>query len=170
MNVPTLPSIKSSLYQKRREWLLPMPAKIDDVSFDGDWALSLTKEQFLIQSQDNIHVFATEKNLYLLSQSEEQYIDGTFKIASQLFHQVLTVHCFKHGKQFPLVYCLLPGKSRSVYDKCFSIIGDKVKNLGFLPVVQRITTDFELALIQAAEAQFPGATSKGCFSHFSQAV
>ena len=88
-----------------------MPAKIDDVSFDGDWALSLTKEQFLIQSQDNIHVFATEKNLYLLSQSEEQYIDGTFKIASQLFHQVLTVHCFKHGKQFPLVYCLLPGKS-----------------------------------------------------------
>ena len=61
-----------------------MPAKIDDVSFDGDWALSLTKEQFLIQSQDNIHVFATEKNLYLLSQSEEQYIDGTFKIASQL--------------------------------------------------------------------------------------
>ena len=169
-NVPTLPSMKSSLYRKRRERLPPMPATIDDVSFDGDWALSLTKEQFLVQSEDNIHVFATEKNLYLLAQSEELYIDGTFKIAPRLFHQVLTVHCFKHGKQFPLVYCLLPGKSRSVYDKCFSIIGDKVNNLGFLPVVQRITTDFELALIQAAEAQFPGATSKGCFFHFSQAV
>ena len=123
-NVPTLPSMKSSLYRKRRERLPPMPATIDDVSFDGDWALSLTKEQFLVQSEDNIHVFATEKNLYLLAQSEELYIDGTFKIAPRLFYQVLTVHCFKHGKQFPLVYCLLPGKSRSVYDKCFSIIGD----------------------------------------------
>ena len=105
--------------------------------------------------------------MYLLAQSEELYIDGTFKIAPRLFHQVLTVHCFKHGKQFPLVYCLLPGKSRSVYDKCFLIVGDKVNNL---PVVQRITTNFELALIQAAEAHFPGATSKACFFHFSQAV
>ena len=77
---------------------------------------------------------------------------------------------FKLAKQFPLVYCLFPGKSRSVYEKCFLIIDDKVSNLGFLPVVQRITTDFELALIQAAEAQFPGATSKGCCFHFSQDV
>ena len=102
---------------------------------------------------------------------EELVSYSTFEIAPRLFHQVLTVHCFKHGKQFPLVYCLLPENSRLVYDKCFSIIGDKVNNLGFLPVVQRITTNFEFALIQAAEVQFPRATSKGCFFfHFSQAV
>ena len=69
-NVPTLPSMKSSLYRKRRERLPPKPATIYDVSFDGDWALSLTKEQFLVQSQDNIHVFATEKNLYLIAPSK----------------------------------------------------------------------------------------------------
>ena len=67
---------------------------------------------------------------------------------------------FKLAKQFPLVYCLFPGKSRSVYEKCFLIIDDKVSNLGFLPVVQRITTDFELALIQAAEAQFLGPPAR----------
>ena len=34
-------------------------------------------------------------------------------------------HAFKNGRQFPLVYCLLPGKSHAVYLRALEIIKQK---------------------------------------------
>ena len=33
--------------------------------------------------------------------------------------QIFTIHCIKYGKQFPLVYFLLPSKSRETYNTAF---------------------------------------------------
>ena len=76
-NVPTLPSMKSSLYRKRREWFPPMPATIDDVPFDGDWALYRAQSTFM-------YLQLRRTFIGLLSPRWHRwhlYIDGTFKIA-----------------------------------------------------------------------------------------
>ncbi len=71
------------------------------MEFGGEWAKTTRGEDFLLASQNNIHIFATEGNLQLLAQSEELYVDGTFHIAPRLFYQVFTIHVLKHGQQFP---------------------------------------------------------------------
>ncbi len=58
-------------------------------------------------------------SLQLLAQSGELYVDGTFQIAPRLFYQMFTIHTFKRGQQFPLVYCLLPPKCTT---KCITFV------------------------------------------------
>ena len=168
--VPTVHSLDSSLYRHRRKRLPPMPATIDDVSLTGEWSKTLGGQRFLVKSEDNVHVLATNDNIKLLAESEELYMDGTFKSSPRLFHQVYTIHVFKHGKQFPLVYCLLPGKSQIIYAKLFAILSDAMDNLMLQPQFQRVTSDFELAMIQAVKAQFSFVSVKGCFFHYAQAI
>ena len=79
--VPTLPSLKSSLYRKRRERLPPLTTTRDEVQFTGEWAKCTNGNQFLLKSANNIHIFATDDNLNLLSTPEDLYMDGTFQIA-----------------------------------------------------------------------------------------
>ena len=76
-------------------------------------------------------------------------------------------HAFKNGRQFPLVYCLLPGKSHAVYLRALEIIKQK-KSEDLAPA--EVLTDFELAIIQAVELTFPTTEVKGCFYHFAQAL
>ena len=73
-------------------------------------------------------------------------------------------------RQFPLVYCLLPGKSRAVYLRALEIIKQKSEDLGYTLAPAEVLTDFELAIIQAVELTFPTTEVKGCFFHFAQAL
>ncbi|KAK4884135.1 hypothetical protein RN001_000406 [Aquatica leii] len=43
-------------------------------------------------SEDRILLFSTERNLSYMEHSRQWYIDGTFKVAPPLFHQVYTIH------------------------------------------------------------------------------
>ena len=98
------------------------------------------------------------------------YVDGTFQIYPRLFYQVFSLHAFKNGRQFPLVYCLLPGKSCTVYLRALEIIKQKTEDLGYTLAPVEVLTDFELAIIQAVELTFPTTEVKGCFFHFAQAL
>ena len=68
--LPTLPSLQSSLYRKRRERLPPLPLTRDEVEFTGDWAKTSRGDVFLLAAENNIHIFATEQNLQLLAEAE----------------------------------------------------------------------------------------------------
>ncbi len=95
--------------------------------------------------------------------------DGTFNICPRLFYQILTIHAFKHGKQFPLAYFLLPGESREVCNIAFALLHEAAQR--HLPIQPtRVMTDFEKALLQSISINFPTATVKGCFYHFAQAI
>ena len=80
------------------------------------------------------------------------------------------VHAFINGKQFPLVYCLLPGKSCAIYQRTLEIIECKAEELGLELRPDEVLTDFELATIQGIELAFPTTEVKGCLFHFSQAL
>ena len=80
------------------------------------------------------------------------------------------VHAFIKGKQFPFVYCLLPGKSRAIYQRTLEIIERKAEELGLELHPDEVLTDFELATIQAIELGFLTTEVKGCLFHFAQAL
>ena len=77
---------------------------------------------------------------------------------------MFTLHAFKHGQQFPLVYFLLPGKNREAYNTSFILLKEAPQNIGLEVKSQRVLTDFELALQQSVAICFPEAERKGATS------
>ena len=97
-------------------------------------------------------------------------MDSTFKVAPRPVYQIYTVYAFKFSQQFPLAYCLLPGKTKEIYVKCFTILKDSMDDLLLQPNIETVTSDFKLGVIQAMQQVCPSVTSKSCFFHYSQAI
>ena len=172
--LPTLSSMKWSLYRLRRKRLPPFPTSRDEVHFEGEWTETNAGELFLLaedgEGDDKIIIFSTAANLKHLSESDKIYVDGTFQTCPCLFYQIFTLHAFKHGKQFPFAYCLLPGKSRAIYQRAFEIVKRKAEELELDLEPDEVLTDFELAAIQGIKLAFPTTQVKGCFFNFAQAL
>jgi MULE transposase domain len=136
------------------------------ISIDG------VVEQFLMYDSGNdllpgrMLIFATRTGLQLLSRSSEWFSDGTFSTAPVFFEQLYTIHVVQYNAVLPVVYALLPNKSRATYVKMLQ----QLKNLqpGLQP--QFLMTDFEQAALQAFELEFAGIAKTGCFFHLSQCV
>ena len=61
----------------------------------------------MLASGEGVYMFSTNANLTLITEAPSLYMDGTFQSCPRLFYRVFTIHAFKHGEQFPLVYFLL---------------------------------------------------------------
>ena len=68
------------------------------------------------------------------------------------------------------IYGFLPAKSRADYNRFFTIVKEEMQNLGLIFQPTAIMSDFELALLQALELQFPNTRTLGCLFHFSQCL
>lgn len=129
-------------------------------------------EQFLLYDSldellpGRIMIFSTRQNLQLLSQSQEWFADGTFSTAPQFFQQLYTLHIVQFNQVVPVLYALLPNKTRATYVKLLQ----EIKNLQPGLVPQLLMTDFEQAALQAFDSEFPGITKTGCFFHLTQNV
>ena len=165
--LPTLYSMKSSLYRIRRNRLPPVPMSRDAIHFEGEWSIKYAEERFLMtgdgEGNDKIIIFSTAANLKHLSQSDKIYVDGTFQTCPKLFYQIFTLHSMKHGKQFQFAYCLVPGKSHGIYLRAFELVKQKSRTLECIMSPAEILTDFELAIIKAIELTFPSSQVNGCF-------
>ena len=95
--LPTLYSMKSSLYQLRWKWLPPFPTSRDEVYFEGEWTQTIAGE---MDGDDKIIIFSTDANIRHLSEADKIYIDGTFQTCPRLFYQIFTVHAFINRKSF----------------------------------------------------------------------
>ena len=89
--LPSLESIRSSLYRARHEDSPILPTLRRDVSLSTRFSNTRSGEDFLLVDDgddDKIMIFATEENLRLLSDAKAFYIDGTFSTCPSLFYQV----------------------------------------------------------------------------------
>ncbi len=59
------------------------------------------------------------------------HVDGTFQTCPRLFYQVFTLHAFKNGRQFPLVYARLPNKTRATYEIVLELVKQKAQDIHF---------------------------------------
>lgn len=119
--------------------------------------------------QSRILMFATPRGLRELARSKYWYVDGTFKSAPDSAHQLYTVHYRQHNAVFPAVYILMEERTEEAYERVFRAL----KNA--LPQRRRngpdlVSSDFELAAINAFRQVFPAAEERFCFFHFSQAL
>lgn len=116
--------------------------------------------------KQRIQIFSTKDNLAYLQEADNIYMDGTFKTVPMLFYQLYTVHAIINEESIPLVYALLPDKSKDTYIKLISAL----KGLAPSLKPQSVLIDFELAMIGAIKQEFPNTSIQGCFFHFSQAI
>jgi hypothetical protein len=116
-------------------------------------------------------IFASDEQLKYLSTAKTLFIDGTFKIVSKPFVQLLSIHLFaKHEdnmKQLPGVFVLMSRKRKKDYKKVLQQI---LKLLPSPPVAERLAADFEDGLWRAVKTVFPDIHIQGCAFHWGQAV
>ena len=160
----------------------------EDVRIEDRWQKTLLGEQSFLRKEGEVLILATHTNMHplathtnmrlltthtnmdLLAEATTIYVDGTFEICPRLFYQVFTINAFIHGQQLPLVYGLLPGKSRDIYHQFFMGVKEEAMNNGQHISPEEIMTDFELTLVQSLELEFPGAHIHGCYFHFAQCL
>ena len=111
-------------------------------------------------------LFGTADNMTVLGSCNDLFIDGTFKVAPNLFTQLVTVHGITDDRyRLPLAYGLLPGKRQEHYQQMLNELGSYGS---FQP--DTVLADFELGLRNAIEEVWPSATVRGCYFHFKQAL
>ena len=77
-------------------------------------------EQFLISNtlqagEKGSLLFCTETALRLLADNTQWFMDGTFKVAPDMFRQLFTLHVLKSGKVLPCAYGLMVSKRKAPY-------------------------------------------------------
>ena len=75
--------------------------------------------------------YATDENLKHLANAETVFVHRTFHTCPEIFSD-LHCSCLKNGQQFLLVYCLLPDKTHSSYQRTFTFLKEKAKELSCL--------------------------------------
>ena len=172
--LPSMELCKQTVRRERRRQQLPLPPNPvhrRDLVVPVHLRSTRKGDNFLLwdsgPENDRILVFGTDANLQILKATREWHLDGTFKVCPDIFEQLYTVHAkAPSGKTVPVLFALLPGKSRAVYHRLLEWIGNQLEDV--TPEVIHI--DFEMAMLQELTASFPGSRIVGCNFHFEQAL
>ena len=106
----------------------------------------------------------------LIADADTLYMDGTFSTCPRIFYQLFIINIIVDGKQVPALYALLPSTSRETYNKMFTSIKEQMQKLNFTLTPSTVLIDFEIALRQSVQLQFPAASIKGSYFHFTQCL
>lgn len=86
-------------------------------------------------------------------------------------YQLYTIHGLFRGDGMPLVWAILPNKTKATYVELFTVTRDPLlARFGHLGVSRTFLIDFEAASIEAVTETFSDSTVKGCTFHFAQAL
>ena len=88
--------------------------------------------------------------------------DGTFKSAPKQCYQIYTIFGFKDRHYIPVVFFLLPSKSKTVYQRMWSVFKSLYQHVNGIPLENKIMyLDFESEVLGEI-------TLKGCLFHLKQ--
>lgn len=118
-------------------------------------------------------IFATSDGLRMLRDSQYFIADGTFRIAPKMALQLYTVHARTSQNSFlPCLYSIMKKKDTGSYVELFSTLREELEAIKTCDRVgpQKISTDYEAAVIEATKKVFPQTEHAGCLFHLSQAL
>ncbi len=110
-------------------------------------------------------IFGTPTNLKELENHDVWYVDGTFKVQSELYYQLFTINLDINNKSCPLVYACLKNKEQTTYIFFFNQIKSLINKMPKL-----ILSDFEKAIINSIDIVFPDTIIGGCYFHFAKCL
>ena len=150
---------------QRTEFVIPDPYR--EIQFnDGSKTLFLAHDSGP-EDSERIIIFATAQGLKILVDFKFWMIDGTFKSCVEFFFQLFTIHAkLNRVRSIPCIYCLLPNKEQTTYERLFQILKDLNPDLN----PEHISIDFELGLINACRMCWLLAIIWLCLFHFSQSL
>ena len=113
------PSPKTSLELRIffRQQLRPEDPRDLNFSVDEDaFPAGFYKGEVRVKERSHL-IFATDRQLMQLATSKSWYVDGTFKLVSRPFQQLLSINTFVRvgdcAKKVPLVLVIMPGQRKS---------------------------------------------------------
>ncbi|XP_018495047.1 uncharacterized protein LOC108864260 [Galendromus occidentalis] len=171
--LPTFDSVRASLYRARAKLTPALPQSRTDIVVEGLYGKTLSDEDFLLFDdglEDKILAFGTDEMFSILCESPTVFMDGTFKVVPHLFLQLYTIHSFHKGQMFPLVFFLLPDKTKETYRRMFSLLKNHADAKGMVFAPRTFQLDYEVATLRAIQLEFPLSEIKGCNFHFSQSL
>lgn len=168
---PEIKTVKRTIRNIRnRNEIHSLPASKEDMVLPDEYKQTMRGEPFLLFDSgpipSRILIFGTANSLRLLGATRHWYMDGTFKTVPHLFCQLYTIHGLKENVSIPLLYILLPDKTKETYVRMLT----EIKNLKPSLNPSTIMSDFENAVISAISIVFPNCLNRGCFFHFCQCV
>ncbi|CAF3241198.1 unnamed protein product [Rotaria sp. Silwood2] len=122
-------------------------------------------DDFILYEDNEMIIFTTKRNLYLLKECTHWFVDGTFKVCPKQFYQLFTLHALLKSVVIPLVYGLLIGKSSDDYKQFFEKV---LEQDDFQP--ESILSDFESGTIKTIKELFPNTVHRGCLFHYGQCI
>lgn len=173
INVPMFEEIRSSLQRCRASLLPPLPRTIARVNIQGRWAETWEGERKLLVMNNDVGVaiFASRRELQILGECNEVYVDGTFHTAPAPYTQIVTIHGRYRRWVLALGMCMVTGKREDQYRYILQEIKRGVLDATGTPFTPHmVITDFEVGLINAIRTELPNARSRGCYFHFCQSL
>ena len=169
--IPSTSSLSRMVQNLRSKKLdkFPINNGLCDMVIPAAYTVTNKGKNFLLHdSQEGIKrflMFSTKNNLKFLKSCEHWHSDGTFKVVPVIFTQLYTVHGLVEGKTIPLVYFMLPNKSKKIYTKALTVLKNMVD---YSP--KSILTDYEAAFIKTFQKLFPTTDIKGCNFNFNECI
>ncbi|KII63966.1 hypothetical protein RF11_08103 [Thelohanellus kitauei] len=108
----------------------------------------------IVNSPARTFVFAVDRFIDALKNSEFWHCDGTFNLVHLIFSHFFTIHFYDYK------HCFIC--DRASYEEVFGIICGVAD--GYQP--GSILMDFEMSMMNAARNIFPNSSIKGCFISF----
>jgi hypothetical protein len=157
--------------RKRPDVNNPRPHSVKDIILPDTMKVTTRSENFLLwdsgdQDTNRMFMFGTAANLQLLEQYPHWFMDGTFKVAPEIFLQVFTIHALIDNRSIPLIYVLMGTKTQADYERVFRKVLELRPSL--TPI--SILIDFEQGSMNALSTVFPNATVLGCLFHLGQSL
>ncbi|CAG4985916.1 unnamed protein product [Parnassius apollo] len=157
--------------RQRREVSCPNPGSVADINIPVALQVTSRNLNFLLwdSGQNDPHrifMFGTKENLEVLEEHRHWHVDGTFKVAPQLFLQIFTIHALVDNRSIPLIYVLLQDKREETYVRVFQ------KLMELKPTLNPISclSDFEKAIQNAVCQVFHGVQVMGCLFRLGQCL
>ena len=170
MNIPSTSMLKKNIRKAREDNDVPHnPVTREDIDVLLEQYQNIVAGEPLliydsgVRDQERMFIFALEIGLHLLRESKDWYADGTFKVCSEIFYKLYTIYGKRNRQIFPVVCCLLPNKTQTIFrrilEQIFDCVGDNR--------LQDVVVDFQCAAINAFHLIGENIDMKGCFYHFS---
>ena len=129
VKMPNRENLRRTIQRKRQhhEAFPPIPQGLDFAVHPEFRSVTINNQErrFLLadtledpELEGRIILFATDEMLDLLVECPNWMADGTFKVSTEHFIQMYTVHAILGGDVFPCIYAFLSSKNQQTYEKC----------------------------------------------------
>ncbi|RNA21958.1 Copia [Brachionus plicatilis] len=162
---PSFKKLSNTLHKRRANKLPFIPDEFSKLEITGEYTVTANNNAFLRydnKANERIIIFVDDESLKILGESEEWYMDGTFKS-----DPIQLSHFLRSTQQSRIRRSIQQFRT---YRKVFSIVKDIALKQNIILKPKSMMADFEEASTLAAEFHFPGIKRKGCWFHFRQAI